>query len=386
MKDIVITAGSAVGSVLALATSIRSKINCRVFVICTDLRTSKIIGASKFVDEVIFIKQNTELEYINSIKEWWASTSFDDKPIFYFTNDSSCYFVDNHREWFESKFELCLPSSNIIQTFTEKGKAEVKAQEAGLFVPKTQIINNAADIDRVVDEFVFPVILKPRATYLKNTINFKTKIIENKENFTALVLKLIVDSNTLLCQEFIPGGEQSSFYYLFFRTKEGLIYENMGRKVLQAPPEGGIMAKGLVEYNSVLAEISKEFLNEINYIGIGGIEYKKHNKRFYFIEMSVRLEGFFKIAEISGTPLAVFSYYHFSDLQSKIEELEPIEQENDIIYTDIIITLITRLNSKKYLSVFNDVFSAIFNSRVRLNVFNKKDIKPFLLMIKEKLT
>src|SRR5690606_24956765 len=111
--------------------AIRSKVNCRVYMICTDATTSKIIGASKYVDEVVFVKHTNILDYINSIKGWYSTVDFVDKPILYFTNDNSCYYIDSYRDWFELNFELCLPSSAIIQTFTQKGLAESRGQDMG---------------------------------------------------------------------------------------------------------------------------------------------------------------------------------------------------------------------------------------------------------------
>src|SRR5690554_5298886 len=113
MKNVVITAGTTVGSVLSLASSIRSEINCNIYVICIDPKTIHIFSSSKYIYEAFLIKSSSELDYINGIKDWYLNKNFDHKPILYFTYDNSCYYIDNHREWFENRFELCLPSSEI---------------------------------------------------------------------------------------------------------------------------------------------------------------------------------------------------------------------------------------------------------------------------------
>src|SRR5690606_35097834 len=110
-------------------------------------------------------------------------------------------------------------SSEIIKTYTQKGVAEVSASEAGLTVPMTQIINIEEDINKVINNFSFPVILKPRATYLKSNINFKIKVIHDNEEFLKETTNHINENNTLLCQEFIPGDDSTSYYYLFYRGK-----------------------------------------------------------------------------------------------------------------------------------------------------------------------
>lgn len=385
MKDIVIAAGTAVGSVLELARSIKKEVDCKSYVLCTSRKTAEIIQSSKFIDEVIFIDGSTEINYIEAIKSWCQSKEFKTKPILYFTTDTSCFYVDNDREWFEQRFELCLPSSNIIKTYTQKGLAEVNASEAGLAVPKTLIIDDTGDIERVIERFSFPVILKPRATYLKNNIDFKIKVLHNKTELLSFANNLIEKGNTILCQEFIPGGNDSSYYYLFYRTTNGEVFTNIGRKTFQSSKDGGIMAKGLVEYNDEIASLCKNFLNTIDYIGIGGIEFKKYNGIYYFIEMSTRLEGFFKIAEVSNSPLSKISYYDLSNNDLKVSELTNCNQRDGIVYMDFIVTLVTRINSKNLFALISDLFSSVFNSKVKLNIYSKEDLKPFWLVLKRKI-
>src|SRR5690606_6357844 len=126
-------------------------------------------------------------------------------------------------------------------------------------------------------------------------IEFKIKVIKDKQEFIAFSEDCLRNGATLLCQEFVPGGNDTSYYYIFYRNKDGEIFENMGRKTLQSTSSGGIMVKGVTCYNSELSELCKGFLSSIDYVGIGGVEFKKYNGKYYFIEMSVRLEGFFKI-------------------------------------------------------------------------------------------
>ena len=377
MKDVVITAGTAVGSVLALAEAITTKTGCKAYVLCTDKKASKILASSRFIDDVVFIHMGSEQEYITEIQRWYKKAQFKENPILYFTTDTTCFYIDNHRAWFESNFNLCLPSSEIIQIFTKKGLAEIKAAESGLTVPNTRLIENNGDIQAVLSEFQFPIILKPRATYLKEGLNFKIKVIQNKDEFTLFATKHIGNKNILICQEFIPGGNDTSYYYLFYRNKNGDIFENIGKKILQSTSDGGIMLKGITKYNADISILCNKFLNTIDYQGIGGIEFKKYNGQFYFIEMSVRLEGFFKISEISKVPLALISYF---DLAKECLPNEFIEakQKNNYVYIDLIPTLLSHVKNKSLTSFFSDSLNVIFNPKVKINVFSIRDHKPFI--------
>jgi len=384
MKDIVITAGTATGSVMALAEAITSKVGCKAYVLCTNETACRVFASSRFIKSAIYIKANNEQEYIAKIQNWFKTKVFEKKPILYSTNDTSCFYIDNNRDWFETNFDLCLPSSNIVQRFTQKGQAESEASKAGLTIPKTIVLEKKYDIDVVISEFSFPVILKPRATYLKQGVNFKIKVFKDKKKFIDFCSKYIENDISLLCQEFIPGGNDSSFYYIFYRNQEGNIFDNMGRKTLQSTPDGGIMLKGLTEYNEQLSELSKNFLNTIDYQGIGGIEFKKYNEKFYFIEMSVRLEGFYKICEASNSYLSLISYYDITGLEIP-STLKSAKQIDGVVYTDLISTLKYYLKNKNILTALQDLTRAVTDPKSKINNFSAKDAKPFMIDLALKL-
>lgn len=378
MKDIVITAGTAIGSILALVEAITSKVDCNAYVLCTNEAACKVFTSSRFIKSAIYINAVDEQSYITEIQSWYKKNKFKHKPILYFTTDNSCFYIDRNRGWFESNFKLCLPSSNIIQSFTQKGLAEVKASQAGLSIPKTIVVNSKSDIDKVVSDFDFPVILKPRATYLNKGVDFKIKVLRDKNEFLSFCAEYIKNKNTLLCQEFIPGGNDTSYYYIFYRDKKGEVFENIGRKTLQSTSDGGIMLKGITEYNQKLSELCKDFLKTIDYHGIGGIEFKKYKGKFYFIEMSVRLEGFYKICEISNSPLSLISYYDIADLEHP-DSLKTFNQTNDITYIDLISTLKFYLKNKNLTTALQEAIKSVADPKIKINTFSIKDIKPFMI-------
>src|SRR5690606_27015197 len=130
--------------------------------------------------------------------------------------------------------------------------------------------------------------------------------------------------------------------------------------------------KGVTCYNSELSELCKGFLSSIDYVGIGGVEFKKYNGKYYFIEMSVRLEGFFKISEISSTPLALISYYDLA-LKNIPSALSSAKQKDGCGYVDAVGLFVCRIRNRELFQLLRDIAYVVFNSRVGLNVFSFKD-------------
>lgn len=382
MKDVVIFAGSAIGSVLTLAEEIKLSYEVRVTVIGlkSKKRVQTIFKASKFIDQVEnFIFTHHE-DFINQIKVWANNKEFEEKPIMYFTTDSSCYLVNLYRDWFERNFNLILPSSEIINIYTQKGKAEVDAANKGLICPKSIVIKTEEDAFFVDREFNFPVIIKPTSSYEANKAPFKTKKLD-KDKFLSYQFALLKKGYQVICQEFIPGGDNKAFFYIFHRNEKGFLHYVLGRKVVQNPPQAGIMAKGIVEENQELSNICSTFLNKINYVGIGGIEFKEYNGKYYFIEMSTRLEGFFKIGNIAGVPLGKIAYESINEFNHNQTYLSRPTAE----YTDLFNLIAAFKSEKKYYKLFKELCVILFFKRYTLNIYSKHDRKPFFKLLKSLL-
>ncbi|WP_104487847.1 ATP-grasp domain-containing protein [Acinetobacter indicus] len=375
MKDVVITANTAIGSVLALAQSLKET-PCKIYVVCTDKKTCNILKVSNFIDEVNYIYSADADSYLIEFKKLYEIKKFKGKPILYSTTDTSCFYINENRDWFENSFELSLPSKEIVYNFTKKGIAEEKAKLSGLYVPKTIVIKNSDDINVVINNFNFPVILKPQATYLNKTINFKIKVFDTKKEFLNFCKCINED---ILCQEFIPGGNDSSYYCIFYRNKKGNLYTNIGKKIMQSTSKGGIMFKGISENNNEIFEICRNFLEKIEYTGIGGVEFKKHCDKFYFIEMSVRLEGFFKLAEVSGSNLSLISYYDLCGYSDNKGVL--CQQRDGCLYVDTVPLFISYIKSGNLQRIFLDAVNIIFRNNFYSNVLSRKDLKPFIKQI-----
>ena len=132
------------------------------------------------------------------------------------------------------------------------------AKANGLTVPRTTCINDMQDVEKVADTFTFPVIIKPLSVEHGEQIGFKYKIL-NRNGFMQEDLWNSLSGN-LLCQEYIPGSDNSYWFYVFFRSGQGDVTECMGVKTMQS---NGIMAVGTTRYNPELAQVAREFLKRI---------------------------------------------------------------------------------------------------------------------------
>ena len=72
MKSVIIIANEAIGSVLTVAQAIGSKVNCKVYIICSDKKTSSILQTSNFINEVLHIDAVNSKDYLEQIKTFYS--------------------------------------------------------------------------------------------------------------------------------------------------------------------------------------------------------------------------------------------------------------------------------------------------------------------------
>ena len=296
MKDIVVLAGTSPWSVLSLCKC-ASKHKVKAFVVCVKNGWGRKYAKSCYVYRA-FDTQELELDVF--WERFFVENPFADRPILYVTSDYVCQIVERNRAFYEEHFDLCMASSYIVKSFIDKNLATVEASKHGLTVPLTQELHTNEDVDIICKNFAFPVIVKP-VTFLDHSkAGFKTQICETESELREFVPQFLSKGIDLQCQEYIKGEDRDCVFYQFFRDKEGCVTECMGEKTLQ---NNGIMAIGTTIFDEQLAVTCRSFLKSIDYVGIGGIEFKKYNGKYYFIEMSTRTEGFLAISDMAVAPI-----------------------------------------------------------------------------------
>ena len=126
----------------------------------------------------------------------------------------------------------------------------------------------------------------------------------------------------------------------------------MGEKTLQSE---GIMTIGTTIYDEKLAKLCRGFIEKIDYVGIGGIEVKYCNGRYYFIEMSTRTEGFVAISDMAGVSLAKAAYLDKNELLVIGDR-----QKEGVRYIVPDVWISNRICNKKFYRLFVETIAVVF--------------------------
>ena len=351
-RDIVVLAGTAPHSVLALC-KMAKRHNAHTYVVCVD-DGFEYYSRSRLVSEAFMVSRKDEKSFW---ERFFASHTFDGKPILYPTTDAACLLIDNDRAFYEALFEVCMPTHEIISAYNDKTVAENEAAKYGLNVPKTCVVRSATDFEDVIGHLKLPVIVKPQGAIYLTKVGFKFRIIEKFEDLEDLGV-ILSQGCQLVIQEYIPGDDDKYSFYLFYRAKDGTIHDCMGVKTLQRT---GIMAVGTVKQDDYLTHICRDYLQNIDYYGIGGIEFKRYNGKYYFIEMSTRTEGFLAIAQMAGTSLVEASYL---DITGSSKEV--VGAKENTVYVDTFFWILRRIQEKQFGLWIKELFRFLLNANAHL--------------------
>ena len=293
--------------------------------------------------------------------------------------DSYASFVSENRKILEKFFIFNILHKDILdRVLDKKGNMEL-AIKHNVLSPRTIYLNNESDVDEIVNEFKFPIIIKPLDT-------FSTRFPGNKKNIvidnSKLLVSLINDHEYLfgnsIIQELIIGldGNIVICSVYFSKNSEPLAVYT-GRKIRQYKPDYGVTCFGISEYIPEIEQISINFLKKMQYIGLGTLEFvrDKSSGLYYFIEINGRSYYHNSLFTDCGVNLSYIAYCDALGLEIKSNYYK---QKENIIWLDFSRDLASFfLKHREHKITISEWLLSIIKAR-SFAVFNKSDIKPFL--------
>jgi predicted ATP-grasp superfamily ATP-dependent carboligase len=123
--------------------------------------------------------------------------------------ESTLVALDRHRELIERHALLAAPDSATLDWAVDKLKTLQLAEQVGVPVPKTLSTNDLEEALAEIQNFQFPVALKPRGNSLhsstRNQLKFKVKYARSPEELERMLRAMHRTGTLPLVQEYIQG-------------------------------------------------------------------------------------------------------------------------------------------------------------------------------------
>jgi D-aspartate ligase len=211
------------------------------------------------------------------------------------TNDYYSSALANHREELERHYRLAVPSAEVTATFIEKDLTYELAEQCGVEYPALVLPESPAELEEVIGQLQFPVMLKPVRSH-EFAARFRKKLFvtetpeDLRERFSAANEAGLA---TIVC-EIIPGDDhrtlEKAWYYV--GSDGQILVEIHNTKLRQTPPMFGITRAAVTTpVNEEIRSLALSILDASDLRGTAGFEFKRDPRdgRPKLIEVNIRV-------------------------------------------------------------------------------------------------
>jgi len=271
-----------------------------------------------------------------------------------------------------------IPEYETYCKAVDKDKILEIARESGVTVPKTEMLTEEPEFQKVVKEFGFPFIMKV-STEMNIPPSERHYIIreESEEDFSHKFNKLLRLARPVILQQYVEGvGVGASF---IFSENHRPIAAFGHKRILEQFPEGGPSAIAETYFNPDALKQGLRLLKALKWKGVAMTEYKMNSDgTMYFMEMNPRFWGTLPLAIASGVdfPRLLVEHYRSEDGRPRVV----YRKRMFVSVQGIGIRMLDSLHSTKGPMIPPGLFRGIIGGGFPvIEELLKRDIRPLLV-------
>lgn len=228
--------------------------------------------------------------------------------------DPSVDTVSRHRDDLAEGFVLPLADHGTVRLLMDKVSFAQHAAAAGLPVPRTEVLRDRGDVDRLADEVTYPCVVKPSGKTARWLAHTSAKGFSVAD---AVELRTLHDrvggwAPELVLQEWVTGPETELVSCNAYFADGGVpLVTFVARKIRQWPPQIGTSASGEECRDDEAEAHTLQLFGDLGFRGLAYLEAKRDTRtgRLTLIEANVgRPTGRSAIAEAGGVELVHTAY------------------------------------------------------------------------------
>jgi predicted ATP-grasp superfamily ATP-dependent carboligase len=218
--------------------------------------------------------------------------------------DTEVALVSENVELLRADYRIISSAWASLRRLCDKQLLAEAAAEAGIDCPANYSICSIGEAEDLA--VVFPVILKPAMRTERNAFtSAKAWRADSREEFLARYREasLLVGSQDVVVQEFIPGGGEAQFSYAGLWRDNAPVAEMTARRSRQYPIEFGFTST-LVETVSKpeITALARKLLSSAGFEGFVEVEFKfdARDGKYKVLDVNPRPWSWFGLCEAAG--------------------------------------------------------------------------------------
>ena len=256
-------------------------------------------------------------------KDYWADLLLSGKrselkgSVLFACCDDAIEFLCAHRDELARFYRFYDFDPKLHLALLEKQSTLELAKSVGVAVPQYWAVNRIEDVERILLEVTFPVIVKPLLSHLFRR-HFGGRKYLRADNVDQLLRlqKEVLDKGlkSMVC-DFIPGPDSLGRGYICFRNAEGqVLFQATTHMIRRYPKNQGTLCFYYSEWDPEVAEFGGKLLQGIGFTGFAHMEIKfdPRDGQYKLIEVNPRFPALIETYRQSGIDIPYIIYCHLT--------------------------------------------------------------------------
>ena len=214
-----------------------------------------------------------------------------------------------------ARFPSSTPSAAALDTLTDKGRLAQALRRLGIHHPRTVLLRDARDLNRLPDDVLVGSFLKPRdSEAFFQRYRRKAMRVRDRAETVAKVTAYTKAGFAMLLQEYLPGPATSHYFVDGFVDRRGRVLAHFARQRLRMwPPDFGNssfhVSVPLGDVSRAVSELDR-LLGHLRYRGIFNAEFMRDERtnQFYLLEVNARPWWYIEFAASCGVDVCNLAY------------------------------------------------------------------------------
>ncbi len=213
------------------------------------------------------------------------------------------------------------------------------ADRAGVRRPRGFTVSTQEGLENAAEELTYPAILKPTLSHLWRGLFGDDRVVlaDSRDELVDAGREAIEAGLELIVGEYVPGGDDMVEEAILVRDERGGYPVAIGcRKLRQFP--AGFGAASLCETAPIpeSMELAKRLLDEAGYVGVAGVETKRHAEtgEAYLLEVNVRIPTQWGLGDAAGGDSSWRLYATLADIPLD-DPPPPVESGVKLVFPEL---------------------------------------------------
>ena len=278
-----------------------------VTVVC---RRSDAVRLSRYADGWLENPDSGDDALLSTLLDY-AARSAEPLVLFYQTDDALLFTSRRRKELAQGGIKFAIAEEDLVEQLVNKAAFQDLAARLDLPTPPARVVRVAPHVSNTM-AMAPPFLVKPlrRDGSWEASNPGKAVLIQNRQDFTELMVKLPKTHSNVLVQGYVPGSESRiESYHVYVDSTGSVVAEFTGRKIRTYPTSYGYSTALVITSAEDVAAAGRRAISRLGLRGVAKLDFKRDPAgKLWLLEVNPRFNLWHRLGARAGmnVPALVF--------------------------------------------------------------------------------